>query len=707
MKTMNIWPAVALSMSALYAIAQTAIDFGDDSSFWANDGECDDPRFAGPGASSYMDENDLYRDATDCQILYDQGLVEFVNSQPLQVNVQASRIERGRLESGDLSSVSGKYLDAYTFQGNAGNEVVVELISQDFDTYLMLIGPSGEQLANDDHNGSQDHSLINLELNESGIFEVVVTSFLEGETGDYTLHIDIENTDESTDAAVLTSERGTLQPQDVQLPSGEYVDLFDFDWQAGDRVELDLQSNDFDTYLILAGPNNFYVDNDDDGGTNRSYIITDLMYSGSYTVGVTSYDPRETGDYDLTVGVSSPLATQDEIDGRDTNSIEIGTVTAGRLEDSDNLASLLDYDRNYYDSFAIDLSASQEIAVNLESFDFDPVVVLQTPSGIRYENDDYDGSLEHSFLAHTASESGRYRIFVTSYGEFEIGAYELTVGTSDVMEGDVGGDVVVDADGMKQLHGVFVGISDYPGDWSDLRFTAQDARIAHNAMVSSVGMDPSNSIVLTDSDATRTNVEMAIAEVASNSDADDLFVFFFSGHGNRVERTATNQEDIVGSLMDPDGQDETLVFYDEEIVDDELRELLNTVPGNSLIVLDSCFSGGFLKDLSHTNRIGFFSSQEDVVSAVADKFQAGGFMARFFSDGLNAFQADQDPRNGAISAHELRHYIQDRYRYEVVQEKNSDPGNWVSVAGNLGYQQAVVDLGGLRSPHTVLFGNAL
>ncbi len=50
------------------------IDFGDDSSQWANDGECDDPRFRGPGMTSttLLDE-DIRADATDCREAYEAG----------------------------------------------------------------------------------------------------------------------------------------------------------------------------------------------------------------------------------------------------------------------------------------------------------------------------------------------------------------------------------------------------------------------------------------------------------------------------------------------------------------------------------------------------------------------------------------------------------------------------------------------------------
>ena len=59
------------------ALAQSAgdIDFGDDSSQWANDGECDDPRFAGEGMASELVDADLARDATDCRTLFEAGSI--------------------------------------------------------------------------------------------------------------------------------------------------------------------------------------------------------------------------------------------------------------------------------------------------------------------------------------------------------------------------------------------------------------------------------------------------------------------------------------------------------------------------------------------------------------------------------------------------------------------------------------------------------
>ncbi|WP_322890287.1 MULTISPECIES: hypothetical protein [unclassified Yoonia] len=55
------------------AMAQD-INFGDDSGEWANDGECDDPRFIGPGMTeTVLLSSDVLRDASDCRTFFNAG----------------------------------------------------------------------------------------------------------------------------------------------------------------------------------------------------------------------------------------------------------------------------------------------------------------------------------------------------------------------------------------------------------------------------------------------------------------------------------------------------------------------------------------------------------------------------------------------------------------------------------------------------------
>ncbi|HRE59863.1 MAG TPA: hypothetical protein PL096_02030 [Micropepsaceae bacterium] len=75
-------PALLSGLIACAVIAPVAsanividgIDFGDDASRWARDGECDDPRFEGPGmTSTTLLDADIGHDATDCSTAYRAG----------------------------------------------------------------------------------------------------------------------------------------------------------------------------------------------------------------------------------------------------------------------------------------------------------------------------------------------------------------------------------------------------------------------------------------------------------------------------------------------------------------------------------------------------------------------------------------------------------------------------------------------------------
>ena len=73
----HIAMSAAVAALALQAGAQGSddIDFGDDSSLWSQDGECDDPRFEGPGMAEVLDDEDTLSDATDCRAAFQSGSV--------------------------------------------------------------------------------------------------------------------------------------------------------------------------------------------------------------------------------------------------------------------------------------------------------------------------------------------------------------------------------------------------------------------------------------------------------------------------------------------------------------------------------------------------------------------------------------------------------------------------------------------------------
>jgi len=76
-----IHAGVAIMVLALLAATPSyAISFGNNSSEWSYDGECDDPRFAGPGMADTLLDEDRGRDASDCRKLLNQGRIYVIGA---------------------------------------------------------------------------------------------------------------------------------------------------------------------------------------------------------------------------------------------------------------------------------------------------------------------------------------------------------------------------------------------------------------------------------------------------------------------------------------------------------------------------------------------------------------------------------------------------------------------------------------------------
>lgn len=593
-----------------------------------------------------------------------------------------TRSESGELRAGDETLESGEYYDSYSFMGTAGEEVVLDLRSTEVDPYLILMAPSRESEQNDDFEGSAERSVISTTLEESGEYTVVVTTYAPNETGSYALEI----TQGGGDAGVR-SEQGALASGDETLSSGEFADVYRIQATPGQQLVATVSSTDFDTYLMVIGPDSDRKENDDLAGRpGESEVEMTLAESGEYRVVVTSYEPGETGNYSLTINQGA--TGQSSQANRDVTELSIGSQASGSLQAGDGTLS----GGEYRDMYVFEGTAGQTVSVAMRSQSFDTYVGLITPSGEQVDNDDWEGDTRLSRVDHVLAETGRYRVMATSYQAGEEGDYEV-----EVTQAGADATAVANADvglGPAQVYGVFVGISDYGGRASDLSFTAEDAERVSQALQSTGAMSAENAVVLTDSRATRANVEQAVREIGARAGPDDMFVFFYSGHGAQVPRSGPQPSD-------PDALDETLEFYDARITDDEFAALLSEIaPGVALIALDACYSGGFSKDVvSVPGRMGLFSSEEDVISAVAAKFRAGGYLSQFFADAVGRRLADLNG-DRTTSALELSQYLHNRYRADVESSTGDD---YVRTGGpQLGYQHLVVDRGSIRSSE-VLF----
>lgn len=142
---------------------------------------------------------------------------------------------------------------------------------------------------------------------------------------------------------------------------------------------------------------------------------------------------------------------------------------------------------------------------------------------------------------------------------------------------------------IPRHYALVVGVSDYPGTLLDLPLVSEDVKAITSMLTGALGFRPEDILVLQDEAATREAVLEGLSGFLGSAAEDDLALFYYSGHGTRVEKNVA-----LGPEVDPeaDGQDEALVTYDELLVDDEIAHALQSVKARRLLVLfDSCHSG--------------------------------------------------------------------------------------------------------------------
>lgn len=224
------------------------------------------------------------------------------------------------------------------------------------------------------------------------------------------------------------------------------------------------------------------------------------------------------------------------------------------------------------------------------------------------------------------------------------------------------------ADYHGNTYAVLVGIANYPS--APLQRTDVDAQRIATALERNIPADRLEMHLLLNGEATRANVNQAFSDIATRVTDQDHVIFFFSGHGTPVEDAGIHDE--------ADGKDEAIVLIDGNLTDDDLAAALdNTKGATAMVAIDSCFSGGFLFDVTNDKgRMGMFSSDEDVTSSVPDS-EAGGYLSIALAEALEghadgvADGVSGQSRDGKLSALEIEMYVRNRAMPRVEASDNS------------------------------------
>lgn len=229
---------------------------------------------------------------------------------PESINLNAT--VRGQLNQSSNVLPDGSYFNPYIFEGEAGQQITIEMSSQDIDPYLILISSEDEDFyLEDDDSAGNYNARLTATLPITGTYVILANSYAGGELGDYELSLSTAGSSASTtpspspspNSGYLLRRWGTLEPGDAIAGDDTYYDEYTFSGEAGQQVTITLESQEFDTYLLLGDSNGNLIDSNDDisASNTNSRITATLPSTGIYQIIVNSYSPSDQGDYVLIV----------------------------------------------------------------------------------------------------------------------------------------------------------------------------------------------------------------------------------------------------------------------------------------------------------------------------------------------------------------------------------------------------------------------
>ncbi|NER93637.1 MAG: tetratricopeptide repeat protein [Symploca sp. SIO1B1] len=99
---------------------------------------------------------------------------------------------------------------------------------------------------------------------------------------------------------------GSLDSNSEKLDDGTFFDVHTFEGKVGEQIVIELDSREFDVYLILDDPQGNKIAEDDNGGNGRNArVIVTLPVTGTYKITVNTF-PGELGKYSISLRTALP-----------------------------------------------------------------------------------------------------------------------------------------------------------------------------------------------------------------------------------------------------------------------------------------------------------------------------------------------------------------------------------------------------------------
>ncbi len=363
--------------------------------------------------------------------------------------ISSGQTINGTLATGDCTLQDGSFYDEYTFTATAGQQVSISESSAAFDSYLFLLKPSetvvnfSTTIQDDDGgggvNGFDSRIPANsglLTLTETGTYSIIANvvshSGSPATGGAYSVTFSFGTGTSCPPAAIPISNgqtlNGSLAAGDCSLGDNSRYDIYSFSASAGQQVAITMTAAaPVDAYLILVGPDDDTIAENDNGGGGTNARIPPvagafgtLPATGTYTILANSSLANQFGPYSISLSFagsncpSTPIALGQTING---------SLAAGDCR--------LPVDGSFLDAYTFSGTAGQQIAIAQNSTAFDSFLILLSPTGASIAGDDDGGGGNNARIPPTGGfslpDTGTYTILANSFDPAGTGAYSVTL----------------------------------------------------------------------------------------------------------------------------------------------------------------------------------------------------------------------------------------------------------------------------------------
>ena len=201
---------------------------------------------------------------------------------------------------------------------------------------------------------------------------------------------------------------GVLGPH-LSTFDGAYRQRFTFDAGRGERIQIVLRSDDFDSYLTVVAPDGHEQTDDDSAGGYDAQLVLVTEQSGVYEVFASDFGAGAFGEYTLSftrMGEARLL-----LDTR-------GALTSG---------SDTDISGKHYAVYRFSVTGGRLVTIDVRSADFDGYAIVRSVSGSILHRDDDGGGDMNPRIVFTAEQSEVLELVVTTYGAEETGDYSVSI----------------------------------------------------------------------------------------------------------------------------------------------------------------------------------------------------------------------------------------------------------------------------------------